>query len=202
MPKPASAAVFYTEVQTGLNQFATSDSLVQSTGASVKRGASLGLGLYYSLSGGSQAADLQFGLVARLNNGSQYPGNNLSLFTPAAVVRIQLSRLFFGGGVAPLVWRRVDPSAGINHLDRVTSVISYYGEAGILWPVTSDFSLGLGADLQQNIGTGAAGSKLSYRAGALMRFYFSIGGGTGASGSGSKGSNEYQGWRYPFGFIK
>ncbi len=81
----------------------------------------------------------------------------------------------------------------------MSSVISYYGEAGLLWPITRDFSLGTSASGQFVSSGGTLSPKPILELGVLMRFYF---GHSGASSSASTGSNEWQGWRYPFGYLR
>jgi hypothetical protein len=140
-----------------------------------------------------KAIDLQLGLAPKYL-AAYTVTDDYALLGIYPALRIQLSRIFIGAGATTLVWDRT-PSKGFGIKQ---NVLAYYGEAGLLWPITQDFSMGMSA-------TAAfvdSGQDRLYgpviEGNFLMRFYL---GGIGKE-RGSSESNEFKGWRYPFGRMK
>ncbi len=185
----AQAGSFYYEFDVGAGTVTNSGYFGSGfTGAS-SMGAAVDVALFYSFQG-SAPLSIQAGLMNRMISVSAGTGSYLyDALYPA--IRIQMSLLYFGGGATLL--GAVDRGDGNLALD--TGGTSLYVEGGALWAVTPLFSLGGFGAMQMPSGT--AGSATTLEIGAVLRFYFGI-----SSGSGSKSSGEYHGWRYPFGQQK
>ena len=193
-----AASSFYYELQGGVTQIRGAAPFF-GTGipATADMGAAFNLSLAYSTSGGQIPFEVQIGLNHRLSTGSNGTESSYSLMASYPMVRIQMSQIFVTVGATPLIWRRVEPSAGIENFSMPSSAWSYLGEAGFLWSVTPQFSLGTAAAAQFV----KAGEEMSPQpvaeVTAVLRFYFGFSG--GGSGARSNSSNEFKGWRYPFG---
>jgi len=197
--RPAEASSFYYELQGGLGQVRSASPFFGTDAPSSGFGPSFNLALAYSFSGGEIPLEFQLGLQSRLStssvdNGMTYYG----VLAPYPMVRLQLSQFFIGGGVTPVLWRRVATSPGVDSFKMVSGSLSFLSEAGFLWAVTPTFSLGAAAAAQFVSTGGTLSPKPILEATAVLRFYFGFSK-KGASASSSSTSNEFKGWRYPFG---
>ncbi len=137
--------------------------------------------------------------VQELWSSAQAGPDNLGYLAVYPELRIQMSRLFIGAGATPLAWRRSSPESGYDGFASSKSTLSMLGEAGILWPVVHDFSLGATLSGQWVTQSGTSSPAPLLNATILMRFYITF---WGKSSGGSGNSNEFKGWRYPFGMIR
>jgi hypothetical protein len=158
-------------------------------------GYGINLGGFVSFSGGDAATDFQLGFQEKMSLGSS-SSVSYSILTLYPAVRVQVSRVYIAGGVSPFVYR----GTSLSDFKPVSSALAYYGEAGFLFPVTPRFSFGLGATAEWVSVNGAPSPSPVLQGLALMRIYWGVGQ-TGGSGSGPT-SNEFHGWRYPFGTLR
>jgi hypothetical protein len=192
----AYGAAFFVETGGGISQIRGGEAFFGSDLPGVSGfGGSFNLGVFYNFTDMREPMAFQFGLHERYSSAST--ANYFSTHAPYAVIRIQVSRIYVSGGVSPLVYKRLSDSPGIDHFEKSLSTLSYLAEAGVLWPITEEFSLGASTSLQfvRASGISAFSPKPIVDLGVSMRFYF--GHSTGASG---KSSVEWPGWRYPFGW--
>lgn len=198
-PWPAKATSFYVESGMGVSQFrAASGLFTDSEGVATDMGLAFGLGIFFATGDGRNPIEFQIGLQPRLSSSSDANGS-YSLLSAYPIVRLQISRLYLGGGYAPYVYKRSAATAGFDAFTPVTGGRNLMAEIGALFPVTPDFSLALSGVMNlMRSDAGLSPKTLDYL--FSMRFYF---GHSGASGGGSeKSSNEFKGWRYPFGFMR
>ncbi|MFY0022180.1 hypothetical protein ABTQ05_19840, partial [Acinetobacter baumannii] len=94
------------------------------------------------------------------------------------------------------------PALGFDGFSRSPSDLSYFVELGMLFPLTPKFSFGAAASLAYVKSAFGLGPAPIIDLTASMHFHFGSAGGSN-SGSGEEGhSNEFQGWRYPFGEMR
>ncbi len=200
MTTSARAAAFYVESGGGVTQFWSGESFFSNSeiGSTSNLGGNANLGVYYGFADGKAPIDLQVGLHFRLATTS----SDLTSFSTHATyanVRLQITRLFITAGITPFVWKRSATTAGIDDFLRQGDTLSFFGEAGLLWPITRDFSLGASLAGQWIQSDAGLSPRPILDAVFIMRFYFGHSGGGAGSGGGST-SNEWNGWRYPFGY--
>lgn len=191
----AAASSFYFEFAGGIAQYRQSEGIGGSQVDSTSNiGAAVNSTLLFSFDIEKSAVQFQIGVQDRFSLVSSR-NMNLGLHVPYAVLRLQITKIFVGVGYAPMVWKRVSDTTGIDNFNRLTDGKSIMGEAGLLWSVTPKFSLGAAAGMQMVSASGVNGPRPAFDLTALMRFYFGFMG----DGKSSRGSNEFMGWRYPFG---
>ncbi len=146
------------------------------------------IGLYAGIFG--NVIEFQLGLENKFSSGSGSTGNYM-LDVPYGVFRVQISKIFFGVGYSTFVYRQSNNLPEAMTLTQTEGASAMIMEGGILFPVTPLFSMG-GKGSIETITGGGGTSPSVMTISFLLRFYFEI--------SGSQAtSNEYKGWRYPFG---
>lgn len=193
--RSAHAGMWYYELAGGVTHFSEQDTFYDTTSGATSFGIALDNALFYGLGKDGAPVELQIGLQDRYSSASSADGITYLYQALYPVVRLQLSKFYLAGGATPLLWKHAGTSGGITDMSYASGSVSFLGETGLLWSLTPTFSVGLNIALQ----TASSSSELSPKPvadGTLsFRFYFG-----GHSGKGS--SNEFEGWRYPFGFIK
>ncbi|MDR3606601.1 MAG: hypothetical protein P4M08_04375 [Oligoflexia bacterium] len=195
--KLAHAGSFYVDAGGGVAKMQSLDAFGPGD-SSTSMGYNLNSSLFVNFSSGGPI-ELQLGLVQDYAsaNGST-TGNSLSLLTVYPALRLQITRLYFTGGYTPWVWQSQGSGTSASAARAVGSS-SVLAEAGLLWPITPEFSLGAFGNAQFVKNPDGNGPSPAMSAGVLMRFHFGYYGDN--SGGGHK-SNEYDGFRYPFGFMR
>jgi hypothetical protein len=188
-----AGAAFYVDAGGGYVQMKNTSQFYNNSSLGTNSGYGLNLGLWTTFTSGDPPIEFQFGLQDRYESvsasGDSY---GLNLMYPTA--RLQLSRLFFSFGYTPFVMSSVGGSSAQNQtLSHVSGADAILGEVGTLLPVTPKFSFGVAFDYEKITSGGVSSPSPIYSGNFFMRFYFDFGGG------GSRTSNEYHGWRYPFG---
>jgi len=194
----AQASAFYYEFQGGLAQIRGSEPFFSGAPSVLDRGFSLNGSFGYSFTGGQIPAEAQIGLQHRAVTGSLNSMQYFAIQAPYLIARLQLSRIFVGVGLAPWVWRRVGRSPGLDSFSRAEGSRAFLGEGGVLWPVTPQFSLGVSGAAQFITTEGTLAPRPAAELTVLMRVYFGFSK-SNVSGAVRDSSNEFRGWRYPFG---
>ena len=163
--------------------------------SSSNHGYGLNLGLWTTFTNGNPPLEIQLGVEDRYANivsSQDYYGLNVVY----PVLRLQASRIFLSGGYSPYVFRSIGGSTSSNQtLSLVKGGSSLLGEVGTLLPITPRFSFGI-SGVYESVSVGGVKSPSPViSANLFMRFYF----GFGSGGLGGRKSNEFRGWRYPFG---
>ena len=192
----AHAGSFYVETAGGVAKFQQASPFY---GASAPNSTGIGydtdIALMANLGSGGPI-EFHVGLQNRLSSASAGSQNYLfeALYPE---VRVQFSRIYLSFGATPLVWMRNQTTPGLDQIASASGALSMLGEAGMLWPITPEFSLGLAAGAQAVKSSGTLSPKPILDGTVLMRFYF------GFFKSGSEASSdEFKGWRYPFGHLR
>jgi hypothetical protein len=186
--------MWYYELAGGVTHFSQQDAFYDTTSGATSYGIALDNGLLYGLGKDGAPTELQIGLQDRYSSASSSDGLSYTYQALYPVARLQLSRFYLAFGVSPLVWKHVGTSSGFNNLTLANGSISYLGEAGLLWPLTPTFSAGAELAMQTASGSSQLSPKPLMDMTISFRFYF--------GGSNHSGSNEFKGWRYPFGFYR
>lgn len=192
------ASSWYYEVQGGVSQINGGspffDSSSATAGSTSDLGITFNLTIAHSFSGGKLPLEFQLGLQQRLisatDNGSTY-----SIYAPYPIVRLQISRLYVGAGLTPIVFRQAGSSLGFDQFSMVSGSIGFMCEGGLLWPVTPFFSLAAVGAAQYITTSGTVSPGPVLEALGMMRFYF----GYSHTADEVISSGEFRGWRYPFG---
>lgn len=196
---PAHAVTFYIESQTGLSQFRNASSFFGTPVTSpTDLGFSFGMAFMASFGNGDSPMELQLGVLPKYSTGSDTSGSYtvLSLYP---LLRLQLSRLYLAGGATPWIYHQSSATGGgFDQFPYTTSSLAYYGEAGFLFPLVPTFSIGFSSSATWINGPSGENSGPLLDFTFLMRFYA---GSIGGSSSGHT-SNEFRGWRYPFGHLR
>jgi len=198
LSQSALASAFYFESQIGVTQVRQpSPFFGADLPASSELGPAINFSLAFSFSGGDLPVEFQLGLHHRVAMGST-PSLNKYYGTQASYpfLRIQYSKIYVGIGITPFVWKLDSPSWSLSNFSRSSNALSYLGEAGFLWAVTPDFTLGVNAAVETISVGGTLSPKPSAELTGLMRFYFGF---SSNHNSGTRSSNEFKGWRYYMG---
>ncbi len=142
-------------------------------------------------------ANLQFGLVNRLTLASiTNPQKNLSMLTSNIAFRVELFKRFYvGAGYAPLNLRSTN---GPLKLMNNPGSTSYYYEGGLIWRVIPELQIAATYSLEYGIPASGGPRSPSPVSEYGLRFRFPL----DPYDSKNDASSSYDGFRYPFGFMK
>lgn len=107
------------------------------------------LGVLASLLDGRSAIDVHLGILGKMTNGV-ITNTLYSALTPWAVLRVQVSRIYIGVGMAPFVYKRTGGDFGFDNFvtGGTPGQIGFIAEAGYLIPITPNFTLSIEAASQ------------------------------------------------------
>lgn len=188
----ALAGELYFETGFGLGQIGSASSLYTGIPNSPSFGLAGNLTFAKNISSNSAFIQIHLGLKTRYVSSSD-DSYSYSLIGAYPLLRIEVSRFYFGGGISPFVLQN-NPGEGSSSFIRSPSAVAYMAEAGLVWRVVPFFYLALevGGQFVKNA-AGTLGPKPSLEGTFQMRFL------TTPSGSAGSGSRKFDGWRYPFG---
>ncbi len=196
MPQ-SSLASTYIEAGTGFATFTKAGNYFGTSSADTASGGFAGsLSVYFPVTRTQNWVRLQLGLQNRLNMGSiKSTGQSLVMGSSHVGLRVEVWRLYFGAGYAPWMLTS-DPGTGVSGLKTRPQGSGYLGEAGILWRVIPEFQIALGASLEFGTVPGGSSPNPITEFGLRFRFPFK------PKEGGGRGSVDFDGFRYPFGFMK
>lgn len=156
------------------------------------------LNFYFPVTPMKHVAHLEFGMQNRFTlvsgTDSTVTNSQHAILAPAASMRIEFWRLYVGGGFAPMNFKSKN-GGGFGSLTPGTGTSSYFGEVGIIWRVIPEFQICLTLAQEYASSTGASGlSATEYG----VRFRFPI----SPKEIETSGGVKWDGFRYPFGFMK
>jgi hypothetical protein len=193
---PLWAKNFYFDFDAGVSQIRSGSALFGSPSPnSSSYGFEQGATLMANFGSDHSAIELQLGLTNRFTMVSDTNGSFI-FAAPYPLVRVQMSRIFIGAGITP--FGLVTPVQRASAYLHPAFSYTYLVEAGLLVPITPLFSLGVAGSGQFVNSAGTMGPNPIIGATGFMRFHL---GNFGSSGS-NESSNEWMGWRYPFGSIR
>ena len=185
---------FFVDAGGGYAQLRDPGAFYNSSQSSTASGYGLGMGIWTTFTNGDPILEFQFGIQDHYLSANDGNGNTFGLNLPYGVIRLQSSRIYLSFGYSPYVMRSIGGSSATSDvMSHVSSAYAMLGELGFLLPVTPKFSFGVSGTYETVSDSGVKSPNPIIAGNFFMRFYFGFGGGEG------RRSNEFHGWRYPFG---
>ena len=190
----SAEASTYFDAGTLIGSMSGSDHYFNSPGQSTSGTGFVGtFSAYTNLTSVKNFAHLEFGLQGRLHllTGTS-PAQSLTFASINPALRIEFWRLYFGGGYAPLNFASTN---GLTTLHAYPDHHSYFVETGLIWRVVPEFQITLNYSLECAFDKAGDRSTLpSY--GLTFRFPLH------PKEAGTRSASDFDGGRYPFGFMK
>ncbi len=187
---PASASL-YIEAGTSIGKLSNGDTYFNQSGANGS--AFIGsLSVYFPITSERNFFHFDLGLQNRLTTASSSAGTSLAMLTPNLSTRLEIYRFFVGGGFAPTT---LSSSSGITALKPYSSTHSYFLEGGAIWWVIPEFQIVAAAGLEFESAPGGAKGPNNTEYGLRFRFPLN-------PKENPRGGVKFDGFRYPFGFMK
>ncbi len=182
-----STFAVYSELQTGIGIISSAEKYFGVAGSG-GLGFSGGLHLYGNLFGKPGMA-WQWGIANRLTTGN-LDGASLAMLTHNLATRIEFYRFYIGGGFSPFGWKSTD---GISGLKPNSGVKTFFLEGGLIWKIVPEYQICATVAYEFPYLTFVP-TNMEY--GLRFRFHF------GNPEDSSKKEKDWDGWRYPFGFMR
>jgi hypothetical protein len=182
----------YVELGTSLGSLTTGGPAVGLPASTVtNRGFCGGLSFFAPVTSPKNFFHFELGLQNRMYFLSDAATQNLALITTNLAVRFELYRLYVGGGYSPFAMTSIN---GPMSLKPASSHTSWFAEGGVIWRVVPE--LQIVAVFAEEFGLTPASPKPGTEYGLRFRFplapYSTVG----------DASSKFDGFRYPFGFMK
>ena len=185
----------YIEAGTSIGTISSGDSYFKQTGASGS--AFIGsLSLYAPITSEKRFFHFDLGLQNRLTTGSASSGSSLAMATTNLAFRLEIFRLFVGAGYSPLTFSS-SASGGITSLHTYSGTSSHFLEGGAIWRVIPELQIVAAAGLEYGALSGGVKSPNPITEYGL-RFRFPLNPVESSRAAGV----DFDGFRYPFGFMK
>jgi hypothetical protein len=184
-------ASLYIEAGTSYGTMANGGSFFQNSAAQSSTSGFLGsLSLYVPVTKERNFFHFELGLQNRLLTA----GNSLAMATNEIGARLQISRFYVGGGYSPLTYVS---NSGVMSLHINPDTHAYFMEAGAIWRVIPEFQIVLTYSREYGV-TSGGGQSPAPVAEYGLRFRFPLNPSDTSHGS----AVDFDGFRYPFGFMK
>ena len=138
---------------------------------------------------------LDLGLQNRLTTFTTGSGQSLALETTGLGLRLEFWRFYAGAGYSPLAFTS-SPGSGVLGLKSKSGASGYFGEAGVIWRVVPELQITLSYGLEYCTPKGGGTNLTSTEYGLHFRFPLH------PKENSSKSEVKFDGFRYPFGFMK
>jgi hypothetical protein len=184
----------YFEVGTSLGSVSNGDAYFQQTAVSGSSFVS-SFNFYVPLTPVNYLAHVDLGLQNRLTSFTPANSESLAMASTNLAMRVEFWRFYAGGGYSPLTFLS-SPGGGITGLHSYKGSSAYFWELGVIWRIIPEFQIALcyGRESVRPKGGGTSLSSSEYG----LRFRFPL----SPKEGGSKGEVKFDGFRYPFGFMK
>ena len=139
--------------------------------------------------------NLDLGLQNRLTTFTTNSSQALAMATTNVAMRLEFWRFYIGGGYAPLTFSN-QPGSGLFGLRTNNGGTGYFYEGGVIWRIVPEFQIALTYAMENVSAKGSGNLMTSAEYGLRFRFPLSPKEGGGAS------EVKFDGFRYPFGFMK
>lgn len=193
-PNAAHASPAYWEIGTSLGMVTSpTDYFKLSSGAGVSQTFIGSLAFFFPITNWHDVAHFEIGLSNRLLIGSA-DGTSVTRGSINPAIRFEFFRFFAGAGYSPLNYLS-PPGGGLTSLRIYPNATSYYFEGGAIWKVIPELQITATASLERAWPQGG-GTTTIMEYGLHFRFPFA------PRESGGAGSVDFDGFRYPFGFMK
>jgi hypothetical protein len=186
----------YFELGTSLSSFKNGDTFFgQPNATSSGFGFTGSFSFYIPVTSLREFAHLDLGLQNRLSTFSNQNGDPFAVASPNLAVRLEFWRFYAGAGYAPLTFASKSGS-GIGSLHSNPDTKSYFLEGGMIWRVIPEFQITANYSLE--FASSAAGQQMTGMEYGL-RFRFPL---FPKEFSQQGGGVDFDGFRYPFGFMQ
>ena len=189
-------ASLYIEAGAGLGSFSSGQAFFGQSTASSGSGFLGSLSAYIPVTSEKNFAHLELGIQNRFLSASDSSGATLDFATSELAARLEISRLYFGGGYTPFTFVNSQGS-GILSIHRNSKASAYFVEAGAIWRVIPELQICAEYSLERGLISGG-GTSPSLVSEYALRFRFPF-----APDEHQGGKNvKFDGFRYPFGVMK
>ena len=188
----------YTELGTSLGKLSSFDQFfgLATSGTTSNMGFCGSFSFYMPVTSPRNFFHFELGLQNRMYFVSNTtPQMNLAMLTTNIAMRFELSRFFVGGGYAPFT---LDSISGLSGLKRNSNVTSFFLEGGVIWRVVPELQIVATYAREYGILPGGGSRSPSPATEYGLRFRFPL----SPYSSPSDASSKFDGFRYPFGFMK
>jgi hypothetical protein len=194
---PRANASLYVEVGTSFGTLGNAQAYFNQAAASASNTAFLtSLGVYLPVTSEKRFFHLELGVQNRfLTASTQANAQPLALGTTEVGARLQVSRFYAGGGYAPVAYVSKSGS-GFTSLHVNPGASAYFFEGGLIWRVIPEFQIALSYARETLKTSGGVSNLTNTEYGLRFRFPFDPGAEAKAKGA------TFDGFRYPFGFMK
>ena len=191
-------AGFYIEAGTSMGTLSNGQSFFgQSDAASTKSGFLGSLSLYKPITSERNFFHFELGIQNRvLTTSGSTLGSPLAMGSSEFGTRLQISRFYVGGGYTPFTYVS-KPGDGITSLHLNGGTSAYFFEAGLIWRVIPELQIVAAYSREYGLPS-QGGVSPAPVAEYGLRFRFPINPTESERGSGV----QFDGFRYPFGFMK
>lgn len=198
------AGRLYIETGGGVSHIRGGETFFQDAGASVADlGPSINATFAMDFGDLHSTTSIHVGAQHRMSAGS-FGGTHFGVQVTYPALRIQAKNLFLTVGATPFIFSRVQSGFGIDNYTLISGALAAMLEAGYAWPITPAVSFSLSACGQIMLQNGAISPKPIIEGSAALRFYL-WGPDNFVKDSSSfhdRTREDYEGWRYPFGYPK
>ena len=189
---PSSASSYF-EVGTMLGNMSNPANYFGIPGMTTSTGFVGTFSWYIPVTSERSIAHLDLGIQNRLYSISgSNPSTSLAFASTNLAARVEFWRLYAGGGYAPI---NFSSTSGATKLSVASGNQSYFMEGGLIWRVVPEFQITLNYTMET--ATSKSGEKSTGTAYGLM-FRFPL----DPKDANSRNTANFDGGRYPFGFMK
>ncbi len=184
----------YVEFGLGSSKIKNGDTFFNLSGAhSPSTGLGENLSFYVPVTPLRFIGHLEVGLQNRIATGTAFTGQYLDTCNPHFALRVEIWRFYAGGGYAPFTYSSTD---GISHLTNNQLSQTYFTEFGAIWRVTPEFQITANLSNEYEIPKVPGNRMAISHYGIGFRFPLFPKESTGTAG------RDFDGFRYPFGFMR
>jgi hypothetical protein len=192
----AAKASSYIEAGTSLGSYKSAQQFSGQSAAGSGSGFLGSLSIYFPITSERQFFHFDLGLQNRFLSTSDSNGSPLALGSSEIGMRLQISRIYVGGGYAPLTYVS-KAGSGLTSLHLNGGTSAYFFEGGAIWRVIPELQIAATYTMEFGLpsGGGTSPSPISEYG---LRFRFPLNPTENSHGGGV----DFDGFRYPFGFMK
>lgn len=193
----SAQASLYVEVGTSIGTMGNAQTYFSQSAASASNtGFLTSISIYAPVTSEKRFLHLELGVQNRFFTAStQANAQPLALGTTEVGARLQVSRFYAGGGYAPIAYVSKSGS-GFTSLHVNSGASAYFFEGGLIWRVIPEFQIALTYARETLKTSSGVTNPTNTEYGLRFRFPFDPSAEAKAKGA------SFDGFRYPFGFMK
>lgn len=182
----------YVELGTSLGKLSSLDSFfgLSTTGTSSNMGFCGGLSFFVPVTSTKNIFHFDLGLQNRMYFVST-TSQDLAMMTTNIAARFEFYRFYVGAGYAPFM---LGSTSGVMSLRPKSGYTSFFGEGGLIWRVVPELQIVATYGMEYGLNPRSPSPATEYG----LRFRFPI----SPYANVGDASSKFDGFRYPFGFMK